>query len=133
MVRQEFPRWLSGFHASAASIARAGNWIIVDHVLENPKWLDECVELFDGMEVIFVGLHCPLEELERRERERGDRQKGLARYQFERVHAHDVYDIQVDSSTNTIEECASVIADYVRSDNSPSAFKQLRRNKETTE
>ena len=129
VVQQEFPRWLSGFHASAASIARAGNWIILDHVLENPKWLDECVELFDGMEVIFVGMHCSLEELERRELERGDRRKGLAHSQFEKVHVHGIYDIQIDTSTNATKECASVIADYILSGDSPSSFEQLRRNR----
>lgn len=34
---------------------------------------ESLVELFDGIEVIFVGVHCPLEELERREQGRTDR------------------------------------------------------------
>ena len=35
-VRQEFPRWISGCRASVASIAKEGNRVILDHVLENP-------------------------------------------------------------------------------------------------
>ncbi|MFZ3005690.1 MAG: hypothetical protein WA047_05905, partial [Phenylobacterium sp.] len=43
----------------------------------------------DGMifETRFVGLLAPLEVLEAREVARGDRQIGLARWQFDRVHA----------------------------------------------
>jgi chloramphenicol 3-O phosphotransferase len=37
------------------------------------------MELFAGLDVIFIGVHCPLEELERREKERKDRRKGEAR------------------------------------------------------
>ena len=92
------PAVVSGFHKSIASLAQSGNHILVDHVLEENGWLNECVENWKGLEVLFVGVKCPLEIAEQRERERGNRNIGTARYQLERVHAHGLYDIEVDTS-----------------------------------
>ena len=121
---------ISRFHHAVAAKANLGNRVIVDHVLAQSAWLEECVTLFDGLEVIFVGVHCPLEELERREINRGDRQIGLTRYQYRQVHAHGIYDIELDTSNLTPEECASIIVEYVNSGSSPTAFEQLRQNLE---
>ena len=38
------PSVVSGFHKSVAALARSGNNIIVDHVLQEDEWLRECVE-----------------------------------------------------------------------------------------
>ena len=123
-----FLRLVPKFHQSVAAAANAGHRVIVDHVLAHEVWLKECLTLFEGLEVIFVGLYCPLEELERRERRRGDREIGLAKFQHQIVHAHGVYDIELDTSALTSEECASIIVQYINSDNSPTAFEQLRQN-----
>jgi len=126
------PAWrsiIAGFHAAAAAIARAGNLVIVDDVLEEePPWVENLLELFDDLEVIFIGVHCPLEELERRESERGDRRAGMARLQFEQVHTRAIYDIEVDTFVLSPEECAVIIADYVNSGRRPTAFEQLQES-----
>ncbi|TIU81251.1 MAG: chloramphenicol phosphotransferase, partial [Mesorhizobium sp.] len=44
--------------------------------------------------------------LEARESARADRLPGLARWQFERVHRGIRYDIEVDTSILTAQECA---------------------------
>jgi chloramphenicol 3-O phosphotransferase len=116
------------FHQAVAAAANAGNRVIVDHVLQHEEWLKECLTLFEGLEVVFVGLYCPLEELERRELRRGDREPGLAKFQHQRVHAHGVYDIELDTSALTPEKCASIIVQYINSGNSPTAFEKLRQN-----
>jgi len=83
MLDQEWAHIIGGFHTAAAAMTRAGNLVIVDDVLEdNPPWVENLLELFDGLEVVLIGVHCPLEELERRERERKDRKEGMARLQF---------------------------------------------------
>ena len=46
------------------------------------------VSALDGLRVVFVGVCCPLDVLESREKERGDRQIGTARYQYDRVYAN---------------------------------------------
>ena len=75
--------------------------------MNEPPWIGSLWDSFDGLEVIFVGVHCPSGELERRERERHDRKPGMARIQFTQVHAQAIYDAEVDTSTLTPEECAA--------------------------
>jgi chloramphenicol 3-O phosphotransferase len=99
IVKPEWPNIIRGFHAAGAAIARAGNMVIIDDVLEeSPPWVEHLLELFQGLPVIIVGVHCPLEELEQRERQRKDRKTGLARLQTDQVHAQAEYDVQVDTS-----------------------------------
>jgi len=127
IVQREWPHIISGFHAAAAAIARAGNLVVVDDVLEqSPPWVGSLLELFDGLDVIFIGVHCPLEELVRREEERGDRRKGMVRLQFDQVHAQAVYDVEVDTSVLSPDECASLIVDRMAEEHRLSAFEQLR-------
>jgi chloramphenicol 3-O phosphotransferase len=129
IVQPAWPSIIAGFHAAAAAIARAGNLVIVDDVLEEePPWVENLLELFADLEVIFIGVHCPLEELERRESERGDRKVGMARLQFEQVHKRAIYDIEVDTPVLSPEECAAIIADYIDSGRQPTAFEQLQES-----
>ncbi len=126
IVQREWANNITGFHAAAAGIARAGNMVILDDVLEEePPWVESFLKLFDGIEVIFIGIHCPLQELERREKKRGAHKAGRARLQFDQVHARATYDIELDSSVNSPEQCAAVIVDYVNSGCRPTAFEQL--------
>jgi chloramphenicol 3-O phosphotransferase len=101
--------------------------VIVDDVLEKePPWAESLLTLFEGLDVIFVGVHCPLEELEKREQERGDRKQGMARLQFDQVHAQALYDIEVDTSKLSPQECATRIVDCMGGQQHPSAFERLR-------
>lgn len=117
----------SGFHRSLAALASAGCNIIADHVLLEPAWLQECVDLLESGQVIFVGVHCPLEELERREKARGDRGIGAARSQFDKVHAARIYDLEIDTSALTPIECAQRIMAFMQNPPVPGAFAQLQK------
>lgn len=64
------------------------------------------LELLSGFAVFSVGVFAPLDMLEARESARADRLPGLARWQFERVHRGIRYDIEVDTSILTAQECA---------------------------
>ncbi len=64
---------ISAFNRSLPNLAECGFPLIVDYVMESPVWLKECVEALSNHNVYFVGVKCPLEELERREQARGDR------------------------------------------------------------
>ncbi|MEZ4647311.1 MAG: AAA family ATPase [Candidatus Eisenbacteria bacterium] len=70
------PAVFDGFHRSLAAFAEAGNNLIVDHIIESERWRTDLVELLTPFDVFCVGVHCPLPELERRERSRGDRRIG---------------------------------------------------------
>ena len=108
-----FNKLLSGFHHSLAALAQCDNNLIVDHVLvegaEPLNWLSECLTLLAPYNPFLVGVHCPLEELERREQDRGDRPIGLARWQYARMHRQIAYDFEVNTSVSTPEECAAQI------------------------
>jgi len=61
IVQPEWPNIIRGFHAAGAEIARAGNLVIMDDVLESEPPLEEnLLELFNGLSVFFVGVQCPL-------------------------------------------------------------------------
>src|SRR6056297_607177 len=72
-MAKSFPILLDGFNASCAAIAKAGNNVIVDHVLQEPSWVAPCVKVFWNLKVVFVGVHCPLDVLETREKARDER------------------------------------------------------------
>ncbi len=108
---EEFARFLSGVHRAIAELARAGFPVILDHVMAEREWLDELVRLFAGTPVLFVGVRAPLDVLEARERNRGDRQSGLAREQFDVVHRHCHYDLELDTSVLNAVQCAQEIKD----------------------
>jgi chloramphenicol 3-O phosphotransferase len=81
-----FQRMVRGLNRSIAVMSEEGNNLIVDHVLVDSAWLSQLLALLRERYVLFVGLHCPLGELERRERERDVRRQGFARQQFENIH-----------------------------------------------
>ena len=99
--------------------------LIIDHVIESPAWLKECVETLSGCRVYFIGVKCPLEELERRERSRGDRQIGFARWQYERVRRYGPYDFEIDTFGSTADECAMQLKNLLLSGKEPEAFRRL--------
>ena len=128
ILQPEWPTIIRGFHAAGAAIARAGNLIIMDDVLENePPWVESLLELFKGLSIFFVGIHCPLEELERREKERKERKDGMARMQFDQVHTIAIYDVEVDTSVLNPQECAEFIIDHIGGESQSLAFDQLRK------
>ncbi|MET1028591.1 MAG: hypothetical protein ABWY00_15595 [Dongiaceae bacterium] len=52
--------------------------------------------------------------LEERERLRGDRMIGLARWQYERVHLGMAYDLEVDATKASAVDCARLIKEKFR-------------------
>jgi chloramphenicol 3-O phosphotransferase len=125
-LQAEIDRTAMGFHRAVVGMAASGNNIVVDHLLSQRWRLLDCLALFAPADVVLVGVHCPLQELERREQARGDRTPGLAARQFERVHAHGIYDIECDTSRSGPPDCAQQIKDFLRQRPSPTAFERLR-------
>ena len=116
-----------GFHRSIAAMAEVGNDIVVDHVLSEPWRLLDCLTVLPPEDVLFVGVHCPLDELTRRELARGDRPSGLAAHQYGLVHAHGDYDVECDTSTASPRDCAQRIKESLLHRSGPTAFTRLRR------
>jgi chloramphenicol 3-O phosphotransferase len=94
------PRFFAGFHGCLPALAAAGNDLIVEHVIEYPTWRNDLAGLLAGLDVFLVGVHCDLDELDRRERARGDRRIGEGRGHVEtnRIHMFGRYDFTVDTT-----------------------------------
>src|SRR4051794_39230875 len=98
-----------GYHRAAAALASVGNDVIMDYPLSEPWRLEDLLGVLDGYDVTTVDVHCDSDELDRRERGRGDRPAGLARSQ--EVFGHGDRDIAVDTTHTSPEACAIDIAD----------------------
>ncbi len=123
-------RTRAGFHRAVAAMASAGNNVVMDHVLSEPWRLRDCLAVTIGIDVIFVGVHCPLDELRRREEQRGDRLPGTAAEQAGVVHAHGIYDLEVDTGRNATEVCSARIKTLIDQGRSVRAFDRLRAGEE---
>jgi chloramphenicol 3-O phosphotransferase len=113
-------------HHAIAALARAGNNLLVDHVFLEHDWVFECAALWADIRAYLIGVRCPLAIAEQREQQRRDRAPGQARAQFDRVHAHAVYDLEVDTAAADAASCAAAIKRYLDSRAAPSALQQIR-------
>jgi chloramphenicol 3-O phosphotransferase len=118
-------RTILGFHRAVAGFAAAGNNVIVDCVLGERWRLDDIQATFAGFDVVLVGIRCPLDEVERRERERGNRPIGLAAFQFPIAHANMRYDLEVDSAADDPRACAVKIKTFLDQGVLPRAIADL--------
>ena len=99
---------MRGMRRAIAELARQGNNLIVDEVMLAEDRADYD-QLLSEFALFVVGVFAPLGVLEERERRRGDRMVGLARWQCDRLHAGITYDFEVDTTTYSPMECAKLI------------------------
>jgi chloramphenicol 3-O phosphotransferase len=109
----ERERFFNGFHRSIAVFAEADNDLIVEHIVEEQSWADDLAMLLAPFDVFWVGLHAPIEEVERREILRGDRTIGEARYHL-KTHDYCCYHIEVDSQQSLEDQVSQVISAWRR-------------------
>lgn len=102
---------MRGMRHAIASMAAQGNNLVVDEVMIGTEKLREYRRLLAQFDLRLVGLFAPLDVLEARERTRGDRALGLARWQYDRVHRDIAYDLKIDAATTTPMENAQKICD----------------------
>ena len=106
---KHFPNMKLALSKSVRALAETGHNVIVDIIFCGQKTYKELTEELEGTNLTIVKLECPVEELERREKERGDRAIGLAKSQIDTIHDGVIYDLNLDTSTTTPEECAQTI------------------------
>ncbi len=94
-------RTMRGMRHAIAAMAAQENDLVVDDVMMAATEADKYRSLLKHTELRFVGLFASLEVLEARERARGDRELGLARWQFDRVHRGQRYDLEIETSGST--------------------------------
>ncbi len=103
------PTFFEGFYRCLTALASAGNNLLVEHIYETPEQVARLHEAITPFDVFKVGIHCPPEELERREIARGDRPIGDALRDYAICHTFGDYDIEVDSTRPTEESAARII------------------------
>jgi chloramphenicol 3-O phosphotransferase len=118
-------------HQCIAAFVTAGANVVAEHILLNRAWLRDAVERLSAYNVLFVGVRCPVEELDRREREREgtNPSSGQARRQFHQLEYLDVpqpYDVVVDTSLMSPEECALRIKERLEANVPTTALRRLK-------
>jgi chloramphenicol 3-O phosphotransferase len=105
-----------------AAMARAGAGIILDVVFlqgatAQQRWRDVLVDL----DVLWVKVQCDPLVAATREAARGDRVPGMAAMQARLVHQGVIYDMVVDTTHASSEDCARLIVDRVVAPDDPPA------------
>jgi chloramphenicol 3-O phosphotransferase len=94
--------------------------------------LPDCAQRLTGLPAWFVGVRCPLDVVMERRRATwgtgsmvdGSVPMPVRRWQ-EAVHAHGLYDLEVDTSRLSPEECANMVRQRLEHGPFPSAFQRL--------
>ena len=120
---------MSAFYGCVKAFSDRGLHTIVDTIFTT----DESFALSTFMDVFpdndypvsFVHVTCPVDELRRREAERGDRKPGWGESLLPKLDPQDTYDLTVDTHRETISACADAILAYMAKTEKPMAFHTL--------
>jgi chloramphenicol 3-O phosphotransferase len=116
------------FHRTVRTCVGEGLGVVVDDAIVSKALLDDWVMALDGIDVFFVGVHCSIEEMIFRNRARRDRGTGFEEKTAKRVHAHAVYDLEIDSTTTPSSALSAQLVAALETRCGPSAFERLRAN-----
>lgn len=106
------PHLLDALCGATTAFAAAGFDVIADGILpyREPEALSRALEQLRRFPVTLVGLRCAPEVLTEGARERLDRDPGFAATQESDIHLGMRYDIDVDTSVDSVETIADSIA-----------------------
>lgn len=111
MFKSREHAWYQGL----AAMARGGAPLILDEVFLSGGTAAQASmrAALRGVEVLWVGIRCDAAVAAARETRRPDRIAGMARRQAQSVHVGMSYDVEVDTTELSPEECARVIAAHL--------------------
>jgi len=118
------------FHHDCIKLASdQGKDVIVDTVFCCRDTFASFERKLAGYPVIMVKVTCPVEELNRRELARGDRDVGIAVGEADIIVPQKSYDLIVDTHAQSTEECARCIMELLANPQKPpTAFAKLGAN-----
>jgi chloramphenicol 3-O phosphotransferase len=132
------PVLYAALYESIAAHSRLGLNVIADtthHTAIHPRLLHECARRLAGLPVLFVGVRCPIEVIMERRKasEPGkyvvgspdDPVPAPARLWQEEVHKPGIYDLEVDTSVLSPEQCAEAIRRRLGAGAPATAFERL--------
>ncbi|MBS0290771.1 MAG: GNAT family N-acetyltransferase [Proteobacteria bacterium] len=115
-------RW-DMIEAISVLINKGYDFIIDEMLLKQEIFQHYAKALVAGETVYLVKIFCELLESERREKMRQDRYLGLARLFYEKVYIEPPsYDLEIDSTYNDVDSCATAILEFVNTNPAPRAF-----------
>lgn len=106
-------RLVAALKDMALALATSGHYLIIDDVAFAPEQIEAWRTALKNYTVLWVGITAPLDILEQREKTRGDRKIGSARWQAERVHKNVTYDCMVDTARNSVATNLDLITSYM--------------------
>ena len=112
-------------NAALAEYSRHGQNVVFDTVLSNADAWRYVLEDLADLPVLIVGITCAADVLAQREHARGDRKAGLAASQFAKVHEGKEYDLMIDTTMLSADDCAGSVADWLRQSPVPQAFPRM--------
>jgi len=121
-----FRREMPILHHVTKVLSDKGLNTILECTFTDIAFFEESVELLRDYPVLFVQVNCNRDELRRREIERGDRDIGFAEKLMSFLEPKEsIYDIIVDTSNNSNEECVDMIINMLDNPEKFTAFKTL--------
>ena len=96
--------------------------------------LFDCARLLEGLPVLLVGVRCPVDIVWERRRNTWLKEKKISPdapppdivHRWEReVHTPGIYDLEVDTSSLSPDECAAVILQHLKDGPAPTAIQRL--------
>ena len=121
------PTLYAAFWESVASHARLALDVIVDVGLYDPAIAADAARRLDSLDVLFVGVRCPVDVVLERRRQDGaySTEREAAERWEQAVHGHWDYDLEVDTSELSPAACAEAILRRLEEKPKPSAFARL--------
>ncbi len=104
-----YPELVRAFYGCVQTLAAFGHDLVIDHAVMTREQANMLMAAVASHRALIVGLDCPLDVLNERERRRGDRRPGLAAAQCTRIHEWLPYDLRIDTSQTSSEEAARLI------------------------
>ena len=115
--QREDPNWyptsaaelMKAFSRTVGMLSRLGINVIAETGFLDPSEIVDFLSDLPEADILFVGVFCTLDEIEKRGITRPDREVGYSRGHYHRVHSHSKYDIQVDTNVLTPEQAAATV------------------------
>ena len=104
------------FH-TASVFSQLGMNVIIDCVLlDLPElfWYEDVKKLIDDTPLLMVIVSCQLEERERREKDRGDRNIGQSKWQGEHMMQNIIHDLEINTFEKNTQTCVKEILAKIR-------------------
>ncbi len=122
------PTIYQGFLASIQAFAAVGNRVLLDIILTNDTMKSSMICSFSSVPTHLIGLSCPADLLEQRNRKRVKPRSPIIKSQIDTVHKSMLYDLQLDTRTFSPTQCADQVVRHLNSGVLPTALHTLSKD-----